>query len=84
MEKCKYCNAESLSKNLCKECNNNKSYYFINNSPSKNNLNLIQDKYIDGVNDITKPPNFYFNKDNNDYEPCFYTCGTCKYGGDGN
>ena len=82
MEKCKYCNVESLSKNLCIECNYNKNYFFINTI--KNNFNSIQDKYIDCANDITKPPNFYFNKENNDYEPCFYTCAACKYGGDGN
>ena len=54
------------------------------NFSTNTNFNSIQDKYIDCSNDITKPLNFYFNKENNDYEPCFYTCATCKYGGDGN
>ena len=41
-------------------------------------------EYIDCVNNNTKPPNFYFNEENKEFRPCFQTCATCIYGGDGN
>ena len=80
LEKCKYCNEESISKNLCLECNNQKEFYYLNIKSIKfgyeNNGN-----FIDCVNSTTKPSNFYFNKINKDYEPCYYTCSSCEYGG---
>ena len=76
LEKCQFCNKESISKNLCIKCNNKKEYYFLN-------YEIENQNYIDCVNNITKPKNFYFNEENNDYEACFYTCATCEYGGDG-
>ena len=76
LEKCQLCNEESVSKNLCIKCNNKKEYYFLNYAIENPN-------YIDCVNNITKPKNFYFNEENKNYEPCFYTCATCVYGGDG-
>ena len=76
LEKCQLCNEESASKDLCIKCNNKKEYYFLN-------YDIENQNYIDCVNNITKPQNFYFNEENNDYEPCFYTCATCDYGGDG-
>ena len=30
---------------------------------------------------MTKPSNFYFNEENNEYRICYETCGTCDYGG---
>ena len=33
------------------------------------------------MNELTKPSNFYFNKNNLDYEPCYLTCASCEYGG---
>ena len=77
LEKCQFCNEESVSRNLCIKCNNKKEYYFLNYR------SIEKPHYIDCVNNITKPSNFYFNKKNNDYEPCFYTCATCDYDGDG-
>ena len=65
--------------NLCITCNKEKGFYFLNNDLSINNNN-----YIDCANSLTKPSNFYFNKENADYEPCYYTCTSCDYGGDGN
>ena len=76
LEKCELCNEESSSKNLCIKCNSKKEYYFLN-------YTIENQKYIECVNNITKPKNFYFNEENNDYEPCFYTCATCDYGGNG-
>ena len=77
IEKCEFCNEKSISENLCITCNNIKKFYYLNIDKNiKNNNN-----YIDCVNSITKPSNFYFNEDNLDYEPCYYTCATCNYGG---
>jgi hypothetical protein len=33
------------------------------------------------VNNETKPSNFYFNEENDDYRPCYETCETCDIGG---
>ena len=76
LEKCKNCDQESFNKNLCISCNNKKNYYYLNNNPLE-----PRNKYIDCINEETKPSDFYFNKKNLDYEPCFYTCATCEYGG---
>ena len=70
LEKCSSCNQVSLSMNLCVKCNNEKGYYLL-----KSNYDT---KYIDCVNNITKPYNFYFDKKNKDYEPCFETCFKCS------
>jgi len=77
LEKCQLCNEESVLENLCIKCNNKKEYYLLNF------YSFEKPNYIDCVNNITKPPNFYFNEENNDYESCFYTCATCDHGGDG-
>ena len=84
LEKCQTYNKESLSKCLCLTCNNNKGYYLLNNKLSKEKSLEIYGRYIDCVNNITKPSNFYFNKENNDYEECYETCNTCIYSGDKN
>ena len=73
-EKCSECNQVSLSMNLCVKCNNEKGYYLL-----KSNYDT---RYIDCVNNITKPYNFYFDKNNKDYEPCFETCFKCSKKGD--
>ena len=83
LEKCEYCDKDSLSKKLCIECNKQKGYYQIINPPSKSQI-LINNKYIDCVNNNTKPKNFYFNKDTSYFEPCYEKCATCEYGGNGN
>ena len=53
--KCSLCDEESFSKNLCIKCNNQLGYYYLNINPNA----LIRDKYIDCVNNETKPPNFF-------------------------
>ena len=58
-----------------------KAFHKIINEIPKSKINKLFDQYIDCVNNITKPENFYFNKENQDYEPCFLTCGACEYGG---
>ena len=82
LQKCLSCNKESLSKGLCLECNNNKGYYELNNRLSISKQLQIYGEFKDCANETTKPPNFYFDKDNDDYKPCYETCGTCDYGGD--
>ena len=82
LDKCNICDDQSISKNLCLECNKLKRYYFLNNNElSKSKINELFMQYIDCVNEITKPKNYYFNEENQDYEPCFLTCGACNYGG---
>ena len=79
LEKCELYNEESFSRNLCIKCNNMKGYYFLNigSIPKKE----ITDKYIDCVNEETKPLNFYFNRENEDYRICYVTCASCDSGG---
>ena len=80
IEKCQFCDEFSKKKNVCTKCNNKKGYYLINNNLSKKN----NENYFDCINELKKPSNFYFNKESKTYEPCYYTCSTCNYGGDGN
>ena len=42
---------------------------------------MKNNRYIDCVNEQTKPTNYYLNKKNEDYEPCYTTCATCENGG---
>ena len=76
LEKCLKCNKESISKNLCLKCNNNKGYYLL-----KLNTYLNNNNYIECINDTNKPSNFYFDNENKYYEPCFETCAECFYKG---
>ena len=70
---------------LCIECNILKGYYPLNLSQSNNFLYSSKyEKYMDCVNNFTKPYNFYFDKENQDYKACYETCATCIYKGDGN
>ena len=85
IEKCSECNKESTSKNLCLSCNIQNGYYPLNRN--KNKKELIREKnneYIDCVNQNTKPKNFYFEQENQDYEECYESCATCDNKGDGN
>jgi len=85
LEKCEICDEESLSKNLCLKCNILKGYYPLSNEifSIESNMYISNDKYVDCVNNETKPSNYYFNKELNNYSPCFETCATCDYGGNG-
>ena len=85
LEKCEICDEESLSKNLCLKCNILRGYYPLNNEifSIESQMYILNDKYVDCVNDETKPSNYYFNKELNIYSPCFETCATCDYGGNG-
>jgi len=82
LEKCELCNNESISKNLCIKCNNKKGYYFLNNNIDS--MKSENNKYIDCVNDITKPSNFYFYEEEKEFRICYEVCATCDYGGNGN
>ena len=84
LEKCQICNKESVLMNLCIKCNNEKGYYFQKYFPSKTKIENYDNKYIECIHNNSKPSNFYFNKENKSFEPCFYTCATCEFGGDGN
>ena len=82
LEKCKLFNEDSVSKNLCITCNNEKGYYFLNKysilfQPANNS-------FIECIKEELKPSNFYFNNENKDFRPCYERCQTCNYGGDGN
>ena len=39
-------------------------------------------EYIECANNITKPSNYYFNKEEKIYKVCYELCATCDYGGD--
>ena len=71
LEKCKKCDKDSIINNLCIKCNNKKGYYYLNESISSEN------KYIECVNNKTKPSNFYFNELRKGFEICFELCATC-------
>ena len=82
-EKCSKCNENSNSKNLCIECNNEKQYFQIINSISMDN-ELLNEEYKECIKEETKPKNYYFNKTENAFKPCYYTCDTCSANGDSN
>ena len=81
-EKCSECN-EYLFKDLCSKCNTEKNYHRINPEYLSQNP-MINNEYFDCYNETTKPGNFFLNKVTNFYEPCYRSCATCDYGGDGN
>ena len=79
LEKCEIVDETSFNQNLCIKCNKVKGYYFLNiNSISEAELS---GQYIDCVNNENKPSNFYFNSEDEDFRPCYETCGTCDQGG---
>ena len=71
--KCKYCSENALSLDLCDICNND--YYQILDDPSNNDI------YI---NCYKSPEGYYFDKNDNFYKKCFYTCKDCNEYGDKN
>ena len=75
LEKCEICSEDSLIKELCIKCNNIEGYYYINN-------NNFYNEYIDCANEETKPHNFYFNKEKQEYDICYANCAECDYSGD--
>ena len=81
LEKCEICNEESVLENLCIKCNNKKGFYFLNNI---NSMKSGNNKYIDCVNNSTKPSNFYFYEEQKEFRICYEVCATCNYGGNGN
>ena len=82
LEKCELCNEESILMNLCIKCNNNKGYYYLNESSLLTHQET--NNYIECIKKNEKPSNFYFNQENKDFRLCYETCNTCEYGGDGN
>ena len=78
LEKCKLCDNQSISNNLCIKCDNEKGFFYLNEQLDSK---LSNNKYIDCVNNSTKPSNFYFDEENQEYRSCFQTCNTCYYGG---
>ena len=80
LEKCGLCNEESIANNLCLSCNSQKGFFPLNAFlPIKLNNN-----YVECINADTKPSNFYFDKQKEEFSPCYETCATCDYGGDSN
>ena len=74
--KCLYSDKKSIQMNLCIECNKTAGYY-----PLSYYNKLITDEYIECINDSTKPINFFFNEEREQYEPCYETCRTCNFSG---
>ena len=74
--KCLYYTEESIKMNLCIKCNNYLGYYPVNFK-----TNIFPNKFVECFNNSTKLSNFYFNGNENQFEPCYETCSTCNYGG---
>ena len=68
--KCSKCSEDSTFLNLCIKCNTNEKYY-----PSI----IIGYDFVECYNEETKPINYFFNKKNKYYEPCYSNCKTCNY-----
>ena len=70
-KKCKYCSEEALSLDLCDNCN--KDYYpiFNDSSNSGNFINCYKSK-----------EGYYFDKKDNFFKKCYYTCKECNEYGD--
>ena len=80
-EKCSKCDEKSNSINLCIECNKSKKYYEL----KPNNINEeLNGEYKECYNENNKPSNYFLNEIEEVFEPCYYTCGTCKIGGNSN
>ena len=70
---------ESITYNLCLQCNNAKGYYKVldpNNTLYNNNKGFVQ-----CYNEATKK-NFYLDTNDNMYKPCYETCASCDELGD--
>ena len=75
-KKCKTSSLDSSLYNLCISCNEEQGYYqakFPNDS--------FLHGFIECYNNETKPINFYFDKFDSKYKPCYETCQTCNIGG---
>jgi len=70
-DQCSQCSYDSVSQNLCLECNNDLGYYKLYLS-SKNNL-----PFLECFNEENKPKDFKLNKELLWYEPCYETCKEC-------
>ena len=80
LQKCLTCSEESISLNLCIKCSND--YYRINSYYFNGQVN--ENSYSDCYKSEEIPKNYYFDQNTNSYEPCYYTCSSCNYRGDGN
>ena len=60
-----------------------KEFYYLNINSIKFEYEN-NNKFIDCANSTNKFSNFYFNKINQDYDPCYYTCSRCEYRNDRN
>ena len=58
-----------------------KEFYYLNINSIKFEYEN-NNKFIDCANSTNKFSNFYFNKINQDYDPCYYTCSRCEYRND--
>ena len=79
-EKCSECDSKSENDDMCIKCNNDNYYY-----PIKKEFDSLQKgeiNYIKCFNEETKPNNYFFNKNNKYYEPCFDSCYNCTELGD--
>ena len=80
-EKCSKCDEKSNNMNLCIECNKKNKYYEIKSNDLNNKLN---EGYKECYNENNKPSNYFLNEIEGVYEPCYYTCGSCKISGNSN
>ena len=66
---------ESITFNLCKECNTADGYYPV--WDPNNTLYNHGKGFVQCFNENNKK-NFYLNTDRNRYEPCYETCASCN------
>ena len=71
-EKCSECDEKSNINDLCIKCNNQNNYYELRSSNKETNEKSI---YVACYSQNTKPQNYFLN--NNFFEECYYTCGSC-------
>ena len=72
-EKCSECDEKSSINDLCIKCNNQNNYYELRSSNKRANENST---YVACYSQNTKPQNYFLN--NNFFEECYYTCGSCN------
>ena len=76
--KCKESTYKSAQYNLCTSCNEEEQYF-----PGVFPNNDFLHGFIECFNITTKPINFYFDNLTKKFKPCYETCLTCNYGGNG-
>jgi len=74
--KCKTSNYQSYIYDLCLECNIDEDYF-----PAEFPDNAFLHGFTECYNNTTKPINFYFDEEKENYKPCYETCLTCNEGG---